>query len=114
MAAASKSSFVETAPQLTDAVLANLTDLNLSDVDLFYFADTKASKKRGVTSQSKCKIFPGDKAYPSKFIWNVFDLLTGGALISTVPLGSACYKGEHYDEVKCQYIQENWHNSTTQ
>jgi hypothetical protein len=31
-----------------------------------------------------------------------------------VPLGSACYKGEHYDEDKCLFLTENWHNSTTQ
>ncbi|RFN47145.1 hypothetical protein FIE12Z_8601 [Fusarium flagelliforme] len=111
--AASKSPFVDAAPQLTDAVLANLTDLNLSDVDLFYFADTKTSKKRDALSYSKCKIFPGDKAFPGKFIWSVFDLLTGGALIKTVPLGSACYKGEHYDEEKCKFLLDNWSNSTT-
>ncbi|RGP67741.1 hypothetical protein FSPOR_5931 [Fusarium sporotrichioides] len=113
MTAASRNSFVEKAPQLTDAVLANLTELNLSDIELFYFADTKTSRKRHAFSDSKCKIFPGDKVFPGKFIWNVLDLLTGGALISTVPLGSACYKGEHYDEDKCLYLKENWHNSTT-
>jgi hypothetical protein len=99
---------------LTDAVLANLTDLNLSDVDLFYFADTKGSKKRSAAVDSKCKVFPGDKLYPNKLIWKVFDLLSGGALISTVPLGSACYKGEHYNEERCQYLLSNWLNSTTQ
>lgn len=113
MTASSKSPFADATPQLTDAVLANLTDLNLSDVDLFYFADTKTSKKRDALSHSKCKVFPGDKAFPGKFIWSVFDLLTGGALIKTVPLGSACYKGEHYDEEKCKFLLDNWHNSTT-
>ncbi|KAH7154154.1 hypothetical protein DER46DRAFT_510673 [Fusarium sp. MPI-SDFR-AT-0072] len=112
-AASSRYSFVDDTPRLTDAVLTNLTDLNLSDVDLFYFADTKGSKKRSAAVDSKCKVFPGDKLYPNKLIWKVFDLLSGGALISTVPLGSACYKGEHYDEEKCQYLLANWHNSTT-
>lgn len=95
-------------------MLANLTDLNLSEVDLFYFADTKASKKRSAAVNSKCKIFPGDKAFPGEFIWKVFDLLTGGSLIKTVPLGAACYKGEHYDEEECKFLLDNWHNSTTQ
>lgn len=99
---------------MTDAVLANLTDLNLSDIELFYFADTKTSSKRHAVSDPKCKIFPGDKTFPNKVIWKVLDLLTGGALISTVPLGSACYKGEHYDEKKCEFLKDNWHNSTTQ
>ncbi|KAF4471583.1 hypothetical protein FALBO_1498 [Fusarium albosuccineum] len=111
--ASSKNSFVETTPQLTDAVLANLTDLELSDVDLFYFQDTKSNEKRSAAGTSKCKVFPGDKLFPGKLIWKVFDLLSGGALIDTVPLGSACYKGEHYDEAKCQFLLDNWSNSTT-
>ncbi|KAF5020480.1 hypothetical protein F66182_7490 [Fusarium sp. NRRL 66182] len=111
--ASAKNSFVEATPQLTDAVLANLTDLNLSDVDLFYFADTKSHRRRSPAGAPQCKIFPGDKFFPGDFVWKIFDLLTGGALIETVPLGSACYKGKYYNEAKCQNLIDNWHNSTT-
>ncbi|KAM5354711.1 hypothetical protein ACJ41O_001358 [Fusarium nematophilum] len=112
VAASSRNSFVEQTPQLTDAALANLTELELSDIDVFYFEDTKAAKKRSAGT-AQCKTFPGDKFFPGKIIWKVFDLLTGGALIETVPLGAACYKGEYYDEAKCQFLLDNWSNSTT-
>ncbi|KAF4974843.1 hypothetical protein FZEAL_8304 [Fusarium zealandicum] len=110
VAASSRYSFVESTPQLTDGILFNLTALELSEVDLFYFQDTKSNEKR---SAAKCKTFPGDALFPGKLIWKVFDLLTGGALIKTVPLGAACYHGEHYDEAKCQFLLDNWSNSTT-
>ncbi|KAM6505839.1 hypothetical protein FSOLCH5_014015 [Fusarium solani] len=110
-AASSRYSFVEETPQLTDAVLANLTDLELSNIDAFYFENTKS--KRSAADAPKCKTFPGDKLFPGKLIWKVFDLLSGGALIDTIPLGSACYKGEHYDEAKCKFLLDNWSNSTT-
>lgn len=93
-------------------MLANLTDLELSSIDAFYFESTKS--KRSAADAPKCKTFPGDKLFPGELIWKVFDLLSGGALISTVPLGSACYKGEHYDEAKCNFLLDNWSNSTTQ
>lgn len=99
--------------QLTDAVLANLTELELSNVSLFQFAEEDL-QKRAVFS-SKCKTFPGDALWPSKLVWKVFDLLTGGALIETVPIGAACYpNSEHYDSVKCQDILAHWTESETQ
>ncbi|KAF4918377.1 FAD-linked oxidoreductase patO [Colletotrichum viniferum] len=98
--------------QLTDAVLANLTQLELSNISLFTFPDTEGVEKR-VLPNNKCKTFPGDLFYPTELVWKVFNLLTGGALIKTVPLGAACYQGEHYDAEKCQYLLDNWSNSDT-
>lgn len=57
---------------------------------------------------------PGDRLYPSDVVWKVLDLLTGGALIKTVPLGSACYEGEYYDEQRCTFLVNNWNDSDTQ
>ncbi|WYZ38303.1 hypothetical protein EsH8_III_000217 [Colletotrichum jinshuiense] len=98
--------------QLTDAVLANLTQLELSNISLFAFADSEGAQKRALPN-NQCKTFPGDLLYPNEFVWKVFNLLTGGALIKTVPLGAACYEGEHYDAEKCQYLLDNWSNSDT-
>ncbi|KAG9258564.1 uncharacterized protein F5Z01DRAFT_670274 [Emericellopsis atlantica] len=89
--------------QLTDNVLANLTNLQLSNISLFHFDDNK-----NLDSTPKCKSLPGDLLYPGKIEWKVFDLLTGGALIKTVPLGAACYDGEHYDAAVCDYLLANW------
>lgn len=98
--------------QLTDDVIANLTDLELSHIELFAFDEEDSSdvEKRAPT----CKTYPGDALYPSKSVWKVFDLLTGGSLIKTVPYGSACYEGQHYDAEKCQFLLDNWNQSTTQ
>lgn len=99
---------------LTDAVLANLTDLNLSNISLFYFENEERESKRELSGRTKCKTFPGDFLFPGKIVWKVLDLLTGGAVISTVPLGAACYDGEHFDSEKCQFLLDNWTNSSTQ
>lgn len=100
--------------QLTDDVLANLTFLSLSNVSLFDFAngDSITSKRGAATG---CKTFPGDAGWPSDVIWDVFDLLTGGALIKTVPLASPCYDSwGNYDAVECAYLSEQWTNSSLQ
>lgn len=98
---------------MTDETLANLTDLHLSNVSVFYF-DDDSPEKRSAGFQPKCKSLPGDLLYPGKLIWKVLDILSGGALIKTVPLGAACYEGENYDEAKCDYLIENWGISETQ
>ena len=100
--------------QLTEDVLTNLTDLQLSNISLFYFDNDSDSEKRSVSSLPQCKTVPGDLLYPNGNIWKVLDLLSGGALIKTVPLGSACYDGEHFDEAKCQFLINNWNKSDTQ
>ncbi|CAH0051863.1 unnamed protein product [Clonostachys solani] len=97
--------------QLTEATLANLTDLQLSNISLFYFDDEVNSAEKRALYEPKCKVLPGDAAYPSKALWKIFDILTGGALIKTVPLGAACYQGEHYDSAKCTYLLNNWNRS---
>jgi hypothetical protein len=100
--------------QLTDAVLANLTTLELSNISLFAFADDEALEKRTLSSLFKCKTFPGDILYPGTLVWKIFDLLTGGALIKTVPIGAVCYEGEHYDATACEALLESWTSSPTQ
>lgn len=98
---------------MTDAVLANLTKLELSNISLFAFPDPEGAQKRTLPN-NKCKTFPGDLLYPNELVWKVFDLLTGGALIKTVPIGAACYPGEHYDAERCQFLLDNWSSSDTQ
>ncbi|KAK2766979.1 hypothetical protein FQN54_006296 [Arachnomyces sp. PD_36] len=96
--------------ELTDAVLANLTELELSDVSLFQFPEVGD----GNHHVPDCKVFPGDQAWPSKSAWDVFNLLTGGALIQTVPIGAVCYENnEHYDAVKCDELLSHWTESAT-
>lgn len=90
--------------------MAKLTDLQLSDVSLFYFDDGSDVDD----DAPRCKIFPGDDSYPDETAWKVLDILSGGNLIKTVPLGSACYEGPHYDADKCQFLTDHWNASETQ
>ncbi|KAL1845367.1 hypothetical protein VTK73DRAFT_619 [Phialemonium thermophilum] len=95
--------------QLTDSVLANLTDLQLSNISLFSFDNGSAVAKRSLFSG--CKTYPGDLLWPSQIVWDVFNLLLGGALIKTVPFASPCYQDFHnYDAAKCAYLTNNWSN----
>lgn len=102
------------AVQLTDAVISNLTSLALTNISLFNFGDTISSQtKRNDAAQ--CKTFPGDAAWPIDLIWDIFDLLTGGALIKTIPLASPCYDNwGNYDAEECAYVTEQWTVSTIQ
>lgn len=95
--------------QLTDDVIANLTSLNLTAVDMFSFSNGEEYKR----STSTCKVMPGDKSWPSEMVWTVFDLLLGGALTKTTPLASVCYTNwGDYDASKCSSISANWSNDS--
>ncbi|KAL2173111.1 uncharacterized protein P884DRAFT_252640 [Thermothelomyces heterothallicus CBS 202.75] len=102
--------------QLTDNVLANLTAHELTEIELFQFGDdadatdpTQIAKRTAVGS---CKTYPGDWKWPSRLTWSVFNLLTGGALIETVPIGAVCYPNSGvYNAAKCADIIEHWQES---
>ncbi|OBT65501.1 hypothetical protein VE03_04983 [Pseudogymnoascus sp. 23342-1-I1] len=99
--------------QLTDAVLANLTSLGV-DTSLFSFAtpDDVAAALDRRSGAGKCKVFPGDAAWPSAPAWKLLDRLSGGALIATVPSAASCYDGwGGKDEGECEYVTENWGES---
>ncbi|KAK3484843.1 uncharacterized protein B0T23DRAFT_327690 [Neurospora hispaniola] len=100
---------------LTDDVIANLSDHNLSNITLFAFPEddgTTEVQKRTLLASSGCKTAPGDLLWPNRSTWKVFDLLTGGALIETVPIGAVCYPNSGvYNAAKCQTIMANWTSS---
>ncbi|KAI8635086.1 putative 6-hydroxy-D-nicotine oxidase [Xylariaceae sp. FL1651] len=100
---------------LTDAVLTELTNKDLSNVSLFDFpenVESTANDKRSLFTS--CKTFPGDFLWPLEPIWKIFNLLTGGALIKTVPIGAACYtNSKYYDADKCADILAHWTESAT-
>ncbi|WQF79852.1 Putative berberine/berberine, FAD-binding domain, PCMH-type, FAD-binding, type PCMH, subdomain 2 [Colletotrichum destructivum] len=97
--------------QLTDAVLANLTALQLSNISLFGFEDASSVEKRSLFG--RCKTYPGDFLYPIGLVWNIFDLLLGGALTKTIPEASVCYDDfGNYDQAKCDFLTANWVNGS--
>ena len=101
------------AVQLTDSVIASLnaTIANATTVALFDFAsnDTDSATKR---STSTCKVFPGDALWPPTLIWDLFDLLLGGALIKTIPSAASCYTNWGvYSPSECSYVSSEWTDS---
>ncbi|KAI0802650.1 putative 6-hydroxy-D-nicotine oxidase [Xylaria sp. FL0064] len=100
---------------LTEGLLAHLNSVELTNASLFDFADNVESTQNDKRSVfTNCKTFPGDLLWPLEPVWKVFNLLTGGALIKTVPIGAACYTNSgHYDADKCQEILAHWTESAT-
>ncbi|KPM34260.1 hypothetical protein AK830_g12319 [Neonectria ditissima] len=96
--------------QLTPDALANLTDLELTNVTVLYFDEGEASRKR--SSGPSCKVFPGDAWWPSTVIWQVLNLVTGGNLIKTVPIGAPCYDDSGaYNADRCTTVINGFTNS---
>ncbi|KAJ5816337.1 FAD linked oxidase N-terminal [Penicillium robsamsonii] len=59
-----------------------------------------------------CKVFPGDRNWPSQSTWSILDNLLGGALIKTVPIAAVCYSSwPEYDSAKCEKITAQWNDS---
>ncbi|KAH7403722.1 FAD binding domain-containing protein [Cadophora sp. MPI-SDFR-AT-0126] len=99
--------------QLTDDVIANLTDLELSNITLFSFEDSPANTLKKRTVFGKCKTYAGDFLYPSTLVWKIFDILLGGALIKTVPYAAPCYDDfGNFNKAKCDFLTANWVNGS--
>lgn len=100
--------------QLTDGVLENVAAAinNESISSLFAFdSDSTASKR----SARACKLLPGDRLWPITLIWDIFDILLGGALIKSSPLAAVCYpEWPEYDAAKCASITADWYFSELQ
>ncbi|CAK7226599.1 hypothetical protein SBRCBS47491_006286 [Sporothrix bragantina] len=108
--------FTSESVQLTDSVLANLTALNLSSIDMFTFDDASAASKRSnkCKRSTQCKVMPGNLLYPISLVWDIFGLLLGpGALIKTVPIASPCYTNwGNQNAAKCAFLDANWSNDS--
>ncbi|KAK4158652.1 FAD binding domain-containing protein [Cladorrhinum sp. PSN259] len=98
--------------QLTDEQLISNARSKSVDTSVFAFgrgtnAET-ASKPR-----ARCKTYPGDLAWPTEPIWDLFNDLLGGALIKTIPEASLCYpEWGRYSAAECQELTRSWNNST--
>ena len=85
----------------------DLQHLDPADRILFGFEDPI----RAVNRTSRCKVFPGDSAWPRPRIWDLLDQVTGGAVIKSVPRASSCYHGPTYDPTDCKSVTSQWTNS---
>jgi hypothetical protein len=77
--------------------------MQLSNASYFEFGPSGK-----VFSSGMCKTYPGDAAWPTTDTWNALNLVTGGALLDTIPIGAVCYKGPHYNAAECQALLQNW------
>ena len=97
--------------QLTDEVIRRI-DADQATAEyskLFHFNDP--SNNSSLPPSGFCKSFPGDSTWPSKEAWDVFDALSGGALIPTVPLAAPCYKNWGiYSSERCAAVIANFSN----
>ncbi|KAH8194283.1 hypothetical protein TruAng_011556 [Truncatella angustata] len=59
------------------------------------------------STTSLCKVFPGDKEWPSVFEWNSLNKTISGRLVKTIPLGSPCHYPD-YDQAVCEELQDEW------
>lgn len=101
--------FENEAVQLTNDVVAELqSNKEVAEyAALFEFGDTNSKATRQALSTQRCKTMPGDALYPNKAVWQIFDLLSGGALEPIVPIGSPCYPNSaynNYDAERCAYL----------
>lgn len=97
---------------MTAEVIANLTALNLTFIEYFDFGNASSS---ATTAEAACKALPGDPAWPSDLLWDVFDLLLGGALIKSVPAAAPCYSDwAQYDPDECKTITAEWNSAEYQ
>lgn len=100
--------------QLTDAILNRISEDPQTSLftDLFAFDDDRAIK----TQAGACKIFPGDQDWPSANIWDIFNKLLGGGLISTIPIAASCYDSEWgpKDLAKCNAVISSFGMPPTQ
>ena len=96
--------------QLTDAVIERLvTEQDVSEyAEYFAFDDSTAASDARVrrAASASCKTFPGDLAWPKEIVWDIFNVLLGGALIPTKPIAASCYdsKWGKKDGAKCTEV----------
>ncbi|EAQ88320.1 hypothetical protein CHGG_04939 [Chaetomium globosum CBS 148.51] len=88
---------------------AQLTDSTVAKSDpLFSFGDATATSDLNAKKE-KCRVMPGDAAWPSQQTWDKFNTALGGALIETVPLAAPCYSNRpEYDAAACAEVTAKW------
>jgi hypothetical protein len=94
--------------QLTDQVVNRLfKDESTSKFASYFSFDTAT---HGTTPA--CKTFPGDATWPKDNVWEIFNVLLGGALIPTIPIAASCYDTQWGKKTatKCADVVSNFTN----
>jgi hypothetical protein len=99
--------------QMTDKVIERLANDSATSAFAEYFAFDNANGSQTRRAHSApCKIFPGDSDWPKDTVWDVFNMLLGGALIPTKPIAAPCYNSQwgKKNAAKCTDIISNFTN----
>ena len=103
--------------QLTDAVVERLASDQATAEYAEYFAFDNSSFANPAHARraaaAECKTFPGDPTWPKNIIWDIFNVLLGGALIPTKPVSAPCYdsKWGKMDAARCADVTKNFTNA---
>ncbi|KAI7553012.1 hypothetical protein KC331_g1517, partial [Hortaea werneckii] len=64
-------------------------------------------------AEARCKVYPGDPAWPSLGEWELLNRTLDGALIKGVPAADVCYFNgtARHDESACAKLAANWTSS---
>ncbi|OHW97357.1 FAD binding domain-containing protein [Colletotrichum incanum] len=76
---------------------------------LLFYAVAAAST--GVAAAVRCKVYPGDAAWPSDEEWSSLNARVDNRLLKPRPQAAACYNGPEYDAAACVKMSTNWTNS---
>ena len=91
---------------------ADLTVYSPSVRKLFSHGNNSTAPKN---ETSRCKVYPGDSAWPSEEAWSQLNELTGNRLLSRpTPLAAVCYPAHPaYDAEQCATYSATWTQSYT-
>lgn len=64
-----------------------------------------------VTAAARCKVYPGDAAWPSEEAWAALNERVDNRLLKPRPQAAACYDGPEYDAAACAEMSASWTNS---
>ena len=107
--------------QLTDSIAESLASDNATAAyaHLFQFGNASETNETLSKRSASCKTYPGDLLWPSTIVWDIFDLLLGGALHDIIPVASPCYPKSQsqyndYNAAQCAAVTANWTVHTLQ
>ncbi|KAF2464847.1 FAD binding domain-containing protein [Lindgomyces ingoldianus] len=108
LAASSNATPILFGPELIQLVDSNLKALPSNVASLF--SPESSQPPNAITS--RCKIYPGDPAWPSDETWAQLNELTDNRLlVKPQPQATVCYNGPQYDPSKCAQLTAKWSSS---
>jgi hypothetical protein len=91
--------------------------ITLPVFETFLFSwETDALVVTATTSipQNRCRVIPGDVAWPLQWNWMALNASVDGRLIKTIPAAAPCHIGPYYNASRCATISAAWIDSDFQ